>query len=112
MSRSPFAVVVPALLAVLALGVAACGQGGTKPAAAARPCARHGSAFARPCIPASASASPSASATGSSPAPGGGGPPGKALSAIAEGAAALFALGGDSQYPAEGPCVTARPFLA
>jgi hypothetical protein len=71
MSRSPFAVVVPALLAVLALGVAACGQGGTKPAAAARPCARRGSAFARPCIPASASASPSASATGSSQAPGG-----------------------------------------
>ncbi|MDX6393488.1 MAG: hypothetical protein QOJ73_4551 [Streptosporangiaceae bacterium] len=56
---------------MLALGLAACGQGGAKPAAAARPGARHGSAVARPCIPASASASPSVSATGSPQAPGG-----------------------------------------
>jgi Glycosyl hydrolase family 99 len=51
----------PALLAVLALALAACGQGQPK-SAGELPCARHGSAFGRPCIP--VSASPSAPAPG------------------------------------------------
>ncbi len=45
---------------MLALALAACGQGGTKNAVGALPCARHGSAFGRPCLPASPSASPAA----------------------------------------------------
>ena len=52
--------VVPALLAALTLVLAACGQARTTGAPVESPCARHGSAFARPCLPVSASASPPA----------------------------------------------------
>ena len=62
MLHKPIFVVVPALLAALALALtlAGCSLGGTKPAAGPLPCARHGSAFARPCVTSSASAPPSA----------------------------------------------------
>ena len=59
MSR-PSVFIAPALLAALALALAACGQSRTTGAPVENPCVRHGSAFARPCLPASASASPSA----------------------------------------------------
>src|ERR1035438_5370044 len=60
MPHKPIFVVVPALLAALALTLAGCSLGRTKPAAGPLPCARHGSAFARPCVTSSASAPPSA----------------------------------------------------
>jgi hypothetical protein len=68
MSRPPLYVVIPALLAVLALALAACGQARTQNAAGELPGARHGAAFGHPCLPVSASASPSPSG---SPAPAG-----------------------------------------
>src|ERR1017187_3584477 len=57
MLHKPIFVVVPALLAALALTLAGCS--GTTPAAGPLPCARHGSAFARPCVTSPASAPPS-----------------------------------------------------
>jgi Glycosyl hydrolase family 99 len=58
MPRPSVSFVVPALLAALTLALAACGQGRTTGAPVQNPCARHGSAFGRPCLPASATASP------------------------------------------------------
>jgi hypothetical protein len=45
-------IVVPALLAALALALAGCSHARTPGAAIESPCARHGSAFAKPCLPA------------------------------------------------------------
>jgi hypothetical protein len=63
MLKKPIFVAIPALLAVLALALAACGHSQTK-GAAELPCARHGSAFARPCLSASPSAPPPATTVG------------------------------------------------
>ncbi len=53
MQKTPNFIVIPALLAVLALALVACGQSPVKNAGEL-PCARHGSAFAKPCLPVSA----------------------------------------------------------
>jgi polysaccharide biosynthesis protein PslG len=60
MLHKPIFVVVPALLAALALTLAGCSLARTNNANGQRPCARHGSAFARPCVTSSASTPPSA----------------------------------------------------
>jgi hypothetical protein len=55
MPHSRFFFAGPALLTALVLILAACSHAQTPNAAGQSPCARHGSAFARPCLPASAS---------------------------------------------------------
>jgi hypothetical protein len=52
MSHTRIFIVVPALLAALALALAGCSHARTPGAAIESPCARHGSAFAKPCLPA------------------------------------------------------------
>ena len=50
--------VVPALLALVALALVGCSHAQTPEAAGLQPCAHHGAAFASPCLPASATPSP------------------------------------------------------
>src|SRR5450631_2070206 len=60
MLHKPIFLVVTALPAALALTLAGCSGPQTTNANGPRPCARHGSAFDRPCVTSSASAPPSA----------------------------------------------------
>ena len=60
MLHKPIFLVVTALPAALALTLAGCSGPQTTNANGPRPCARHGSAFARPCVTSSASTPPSA----------------------------------------------------
>src|SRR6202166_1522206 len=60
MLNSRIFLVVSALLAALVLTLAGCSMSPTNNANGQQPCARHGSAFARPCVTSSASAPPSA----------------------------------------------------
>jgi hypothetical protein len=55
MPHSRFFLLAPALLTALVLILAACSHAQTPNAAGESPCARHGSAFGRPCLPATAS---------------------------------------------------------
>jgi polysaccharide biosynthesis protein PslG len=50
MLHKPISILVLALIGTLALVPAACGQVRTTSAIAGQPCARHGSAFSRPCL--------------------------------------------------------------
>jgi polysaccharide biosynthesis protein PslG len=52
MSKTPIFLVVPALLALIALSLVGCSHARTPEAAGPIPCAHHGAAFAKPCLPA------------------------------------------------------------
>jgi polysaccharide biosynthesis protein PslG len=53
MSKPQIFIVVPALLALVALALVGCSHARTPEAAGLQPCAHHGAAFAKPCLPAS-----------------------------------------------------------
>jgi polysaccharide biosynthesis protein PslG len=53
MSKPQIFIVVPALLALVALALVGCSHARTPEAAGPQPCAHHGAAFAKPCLPAS-----------------------------------------------------------